>query len=67
MGSLGDGGDSNALILPAKRVKKRKGKNQVRAVAQCYFFCVQFACFCFCTFCVIRVLFVSGAWKSWIE
>jgi len=41
--SLGDG-DSNALILPAKRMKKKKGKEQVETVEHAILF-VQFCMF----------------------
>lgn len=40
LASLGDGG-SNALILPAKRMKKRKGKEQVETVEHAILF-IQF-------------------------
>jgi len=44
LASLGDG-DSNAFILPAKRMKKKKGKEQVETLELNMLFCLfNFVC-----------------------
>lgn len=62
LGSLGNS-DSNALILPAKRVRKRKGKEQVGTIKHVYLF-IQFACLQFLS---EQSSVDLGKWKSQIK
>ena len=61
-GSLGDA-DSNTLILPTKRMRKRKGKEQVGIVEHVYLF-IQFACLQFLS---EQSSVDLGKWKSQIK